>query len=329
MIRLPKFDLLVPSSLEEAMQYISYTNSDIKILAGGTDLLVGLKKELFRPKRMVWLGKIKELKNIKFSEREGLQIGAMCTLDEIERNQDVQHYFPSLVHAVRSIASPQIRNRATIGGNLCLDTRCMYYDQSEFWRNSLGYCLKNGSGVCHAAPGLSSCTAVFCSDLAPLLIALDSTVELQSSALQRTISLSEFYTNDGVHPLALGSSEVLSKINILYNPLAKSIHAKLRSRSSIDFPLVNIGVALTFSNSNICTRARIVVGAVTSSPFVNDSVLQKLVGKEITKELIEEIAEDISIKIHPMPNVDGSVNYRKRMVRHLIEYNLINMMETK
>src|SRR5208283_5707 len=127
-------------------------------------------------------------------------------------------YYPSVVKAICSIASPQIRNRATIGGNLCLSTRCFYFDQSEFWRNSLGYCLKYGDGICHAAPELSRCTAVFCSDLAPLLIALDSTIELYRSPSQKKLSLAQFYQDDGINHLKRSPSELLIKITIPYNP---------------------------------------------------------------------------------------------------------------
>ena len=172
MIRLTPFELHSPATLQDAALLLSQADGDAKILAGGTDLIVGMKQGTATPKTLVWLGKIPELRRISFSRERGISIGAMCTLADIEQNEDVRQYYPSIVQAIRSIASPQIRNRATIGGNLCLGTRCFYYDQSEFWRNSLGYCLKYGDGICHAAPELSRCTAVFCSDLAPLLIAL-------------------------------------------------------------------------------------------------------------------------------------------------------------
>ncbi|MBM4167504.1 MAG: 4-hydroxybenzoyl-CoA reductase subunit beta, partial [Ignavibacteria bacterium] len=199
MIRLNKFEFHSPTSLNDAVNILSSSNGETKILAGGTDVLVGMKQGVLQPKHILWLGKIKELRNISFSIKDGLKIGAMCTLAEIEQNENVKKYFPSIIDAVKSIASPQIRNSATIGGNLCLNTRCFYYDQSDFWRTSLGNCLKYGDGICHAAPELSRCTAVFSSDLAPILIALNSVVELQDANSTRKISLEQFYNDDGMN----------------------------------------------------------------------------------------------------------------------------------
>ena len=307
-----------PTTLRDAVEFLSQSNGDAKILAGGTDLIVGMKQGTVKPKTVVWLGKIPELSETSFSIECGLSIGAMCTLSEIERNHDAQKYYPSLIQAIRSIASPQIRNRATIGGNLCLNTRCFYYDQSDFWRNSLGYCLKYGDGICHAAPELSRCTAVFCSDLAPLLIALDSSIELYSSTSQKKLSLAQFYQDDGIEHLKTSPTELLTKVVVSYNPETKSAHGKIRSRSSIDFAIANVGIALSVKN-NRCEHARIVVGAVSSAPVNASEAAKELVGHEITDKKIQEIAEKVSSLVHPMLNMDGSVSYRKKMVGVLVE----------
>ncbi len=319
MIRLNKFEFLSPSSLHEATKFLSSSNGNTKILAGGTDVIVGMKQGIVQPQNILWLGKINELEQITFSREGGMKIGAMCTLSEIEKNENVQKYFPSVIDAVKSIASPQIRNRATIGGNLCLNTRCFYYDQSDFWRNSLGSCLKYGNGICHAAPELSHCTAVFSSDLAPLLIALDANAELHSSQSILKIPLSRLYNDDGKNHVSLFQSEILSSVSIPFNEKIKSAHGKIRARNSIDFAMANVGVAISFNQKNMCEKANIVVGAVSSSPIIADNVAQKLVGENITEKLIEEVAKEISSLIHPIPNIDGAVSYRKKMVRVLVK----------
>jgi len=319
MIRLPKFDFIAPESLTEALTVLSRGNGDMKILAGGTDLLAGMKEGLFIPKCILWLGKLKELRRIQFSPEEGLSIGAMCTLSDLEQDHDVNRYFPSLVSAARSIASPQVRNRATVGGNLCLNTRCIYYDQSEFWRSALGYCLKLGSGICHAAPELDRCSAAFCSDLAPLLIALGATVELVNSESMRTLRLADLYVNDGSSHLAIRSSEILCRIVIPYSPVVRSAHAKWRVRNSIDFPLVNVGVSLAVSDSDRCDRGRIVIGAVASTPLDIAEAAKAIAGKRLAEDVIDLAAAKASDEVHPLPTVDESVSHRKKMVRVLVK----------
>jgi 4-hydroxybenzoyl-CoA reductase subunit beta len=202
-----------------------------------------------------------------------------------------------------------------------LSTRCFYYDQSEFWRNSLGYCLKFGDGICHAAPELSKCTAIFCSDLAPLLIALDATIELYSSTSLKKLSLAHFYRNDGINHLQTSPFELLTTIIIPFNPATKSAHGKLRSRASIDFAIANVGMALTMKN-DLCAVARIVVGAISSAPIDASETAKELVGQKINEGRIQNVAEKISSLIHPMPNVDGSVNYRKKMIGELVKKTL-------
>jgi 4-hydroxybenzoyl-CoA reductase subunit beta len=318
MIRLSTFDFHVPRSMEEALDLVAQGNGETKILAGGTDLIIGMKQPVSQPKGVVWLGKVGELQRIAFSRESGLNIGSMCTLDEIVRNEDVKECFPSMVRAIRSIASPQIRNRATIGGNVCLNTRCFYYDQSDFWRGALGFCLKHGNGVCHAAPGQDRCTAVFCSDLAPLLIALNATVRISGPEGRRNIRLSELYSNDGAHYLTLRRGEILTQVLLPYVPGRRSIHVKFRHRNSFDFPLVNAGIALEVSDNLICTDIRIIVGAVASAPIDAKEISRHVVGKRLTEELIDSVAEKVSILVHPMPNIDDSVSHRKKLVRVLV-----------
>ena len=318
MIRLTPFELHSPATLQDAALLLSQADGDAKILAGGTDLIVGMKQGTATPKTLVWLGKIPELRRISFSRERGISIGAMCTLADIEQNEDVRQYYPSIVQAIRSIASPQIRNRATIGGNLCLGTRCFYYDQSEFWRNSLGYCLKYGDGICHAAPELSRCTAVFCSDLAPLLIALEATIALHSTASHKELSLSRFYQNDGINHLQTSPSELMTTITVPYDPATSSAHGKMRSRGSVDFAIANVGVALS-GKGHRCEHLRIVVGAIASAPIDASGIAKELIGQQFTDKNIEEMAVKVSSLVRPMPHMDGAVSYRKNMAGVLVK----------
>jgi CO/xanthine dehydrogenase FAD-binding subunit len=179
--------------------------------------------------------------------------------------------------------------------------------------------LKYGNGVCHAAPELSHCTAVFCSDLAPLLIALDANGELHSSHSTLKIPLSRLYNDDGKNHVSLFQSKILTSITSPYDEKIKSAHGKMRARNSIDFGIANVGVALSINSKNFCEKANIVIGAVASSPIVADTISQKLIGENISEKKIEEVASEVSSLIHPMPNVYGAVSYRKKMVNVMVK----------
>ncbi len=318
MIRLHKFDVRIPTSLPEAVELLFHRGGNTKILAGGTDLMVGMKQGTLQPTTLLWLGKVRELQKLEFSEDEGLQIGAMCTLAEIESNEEVRHRFPALAKAIRSIASPQIRNRATVGGNLCLDTRCLFYDQSEFWRGSLGFCLKQGDGICHAAPGLTKCAAVFCSDLAPLLIALDARVEILNARSRRSIRLRQLYVNNGVSHLNMEPTDLLARITIPWDPAVRASHQKLRVRQSTDFPLANVGVAMSFDDRRQWRHATVIIGAIESAPIVILEKSARSATNQTPEQFITDLLEHITSQVHPLPTLNTPVSYRKNMVSVLV-----------
>lgn len=334
MIRMPPFDLLVPTSTPEVLDALAHADNGTRVLAGGTDLLVNIKQGHLRPQRLVWLGKVPDLREVTFSTESGLQIGAMCTLDEVASSATIQRYYPALSSAARSVASPAIRNTATLGGNLCQDTRCFYYNQSEPWRQSLGGCLKAEltpgvyGSICHAAQGWPTCSAVFCSDTAPVLIALDASVTLLSSNGERTIKLSELYREDGMHHLALNPGEVLAFV-VLPPPRedVRAVHRKIRSRQSIDFALANVGIAVSLTSGKICEEAKIVVGAVESRPVEARDAARTLVGSKLTAERIARVAKETAESVTPLPNVDERVSYRKSMVQVLVERALAELHE--
>jgi 4-hydroxybenzoyl-CoA reductase subunit beta len=332
MIRLPELDVLAPGSIAELVATVRHSNGDTKILAGGTDLIPNLKYGLHAPQRLVWLGRMKELHRISADPQGGLTIGAMCTLAEIVASPDVRRWYPSLAEAAKSVASPAIRNRATLGGNLCLDTRCYYYNESEFWRIALGGCLKlkvnggDGGDMCHAAPGRSVCSAVFSSDTAPLLVALHASVRLVGATGERAMALAEFYTNDGVHHLGLTPGEILAEIILPPPPPGlRAAHRKVRQRTSIDYPLVNAGIALQMGSDHVLHNVRIIIGAVASAPLRMRDAELVLEEKPATADRIEEAAEKVAASVAPLPNIGETVNYRRRMVKVLVRKALAEL----
>lgn len=335
MIRLSQFDLVVPESIEKLKAMMDQTAGDAKLLAGGTDLLVNIKRNLGAPKNIIWLGRIAELRSILVASDGSLIIGTMCSLNMIEHSDIIEKNFPALKEAVRTIASPQIRNQATIGGNLCLDTRCTYYNQSEFWRSSLGGCLKLNVGdhgsndQCHAAPGLETCHAVFCSDLAPLLIALNAKIRILSSSHDRTINLAELYDEDGKNHLVLGKNEFIREVILPPQQKGKkAIHRKLRLRDTIDFPLVNVGISVRQIDEQTWRDVRVVVGAVASKPIMVEKINEVFENEPVSEKTIQQAASIASSMVSPLANQELTVGYRKRIVTELVVESFVSLLNS-
>ncbi len=334
MMRLPSFDVAMPRTMPELLDSLRPNGFGVKIMAGGTDLLVNMKQGVYIGRRLVWPGRVDGLRHISVLPSGEISIGAMATLSDVASSDVLKAAYPSLSKALLSIATPAIRNRATIGGNLCLDTRCYFYNESEFWRGSLGGCLKlnvptdDDGGICNAAPGNAVCSAVSSSDSAPLLLALDASVEIQSVKGKRIVPLPEFYANDGIRFLNLAPGELLTRI-ILPAPRQglRSSHDKIRTRQSVDFPLANVGIAGVVEDGRVFTHLRIYVGATQSAPVRIMSAESLLEGKDVTPLLIEQAAEEAASSVKPVPNIGGTAAYRKRMVAVLVKRTLDQLLK--
>jgi 4-hydroxybenzoyl-CoA reductase subunit beta len=319
--------------MRELLENIRPNGHAVKIMAGGTDLLVNMKQGFHISRRLVWPGRVEELRRISVQSGGEISIGAMATLSDVASSDIVKAAYPSLSKAVLSIATPAIRNRATIGGNLCLDTRCYFYNESEFWRSSLGGCLKlnipthDDGDVCHAAPGNAICSAVSSSDSAPILLALDASVEIQSVQGKRIVPLSGFYANNGMKFLDLAPGELLTRI-IFPAPRRglRSAHNKIRSRQSVDFPLANVGIAGVVEDGRVFTHLKIYVGAIQSAPVRITSAESLLEGREATQVFIEQAAQQAASSVKPVPNIGATVGYRKRMVAVLVKRTLNQLL---
>jgi 4-hydroxybenzoyl-CoA reductase subunit beta len=315
MLRLPKMDHCAPRSLAEACSLLEQHGSEARVLAGGTDLLAACKLRNLQPALLVSLRGIEELRGIEFREGEGLRIGAMTRLNRLRYEPSILKHYPALAQAAASVGATQLQFMGTLGGNLCLDTRCFYYNQSKTWRKSRAVCLKMGGEVCHVVPKGGRCYAVFSADTVPVLIALDANVRLVSSAEEREVSLGELYTGDGKKPIALTPGELVREIRI--PPAAgrqSSVYLKYRQRDSIDFPLVGVAVRMDSNDDGICTECKVVLNAVGSAPLEVPEARELLKGKQPTVELIDEVAKRAEKRAHPVDNTAGSTpSYRRKM----------------
>src|SRR5581483_10395973 len=209
---LPEFKLLRPRTIEEAVVHLARHGKTIRILAGGTDLLPSMRQRLFTPEFALDISRIDELKKIRMVPGHGVEIGALTTLSAIEDSQLLHRNYPVLCEAASAVASPILRNMGTLGGNICLDTRCLWYNQSLTWRKSCNFCLKKDGEICHVAPGGKKCWAAFSADSPAALLCLDAEIEVANASGFRRLPLAEFYTNVGDARMKLAANEMLTRV---------------------------------------------------------------------------------------------------------------------
>src|SRR5437588_1933516 len=286
MMTLPPVEILRPASLAEAVQALR-EHPGARVLAGGTDIVPNLKYGMYDTQHLVALrGLSSELRYVREDRSGDLRLGAMCSIDELGRSEVVKARLPALADACRQIAGPQLRRMGTLGGNLCLDTRCVYVNQSHFWRSALGYCLKKDGTVCHVVAGGKRCVAAASNDTAPVLLALDAGVKIVSPRGERTMSLREFYLADGLHNTVLAPDELLTEVRVPARAasLRQAFH-KLRTRAAIDFPALNLAVALEVEDGTV-RSLRLCVGALAARPALVAG-LDDLVGRPADRRLAD------------------------------------------
>jgi len=312
-MRLPKFEHLQPETLEEALGLLSEHGGEAKVMAGGTDLLVSMKHKLLTPKYVLNLKGL----GLDFIEegQGGLRIGALTRLVDLVRSPLVGERFPILARAAGYVAAPPLQNMGTVGGNLCQDTRCFFYNQSRFWRGGRPLCFKTGGEMCHVVKGGGHCYSVYQGDLAPVLMALEARVKLVKKGGQRVIPLSDLYTGRGEEPLALEGGEILTEVEV--PGLAGwwgGDYQKLRYRGAMDFPLMGVAAVL-HRDGGRCSRARVVLTAVASAPVVVEGASELLEGQKPGEEVMARAAEAAYAVAHPVANVGSTPLYRRKMVR--------------
>lgn len=322
MLRLPSFRLHQPTSLAEAATILAAEGDAARVVAGGTDLWPNLKRRHQRAGHVVSLTRIEHLRGVHANG--DLRIGAMETLTDVERHAAVRERFPALARAVGWISSPLLRNMGTLGGNVCLDTRCTYYDQNEEWRQSISYCMKAEGKVCWVAPSSPRCWAVQSSDSAPMLLALGARVELVSRAGEREIPIAALYHDDGMEYLTKRRDEVVATIVVPGTADAtrcRTAFFKLRRRGSIDFGVLSVAVAL-WTEGDVVRDARVVLGSVASLPSSADEVAKALIGERLTAETIRAAAAKSRSAATPMDNTDLDPRWRGQVTPVYVERTL-------
>jgi len=321
MLTLPPFEYHAPTTLEEALSLLARFRGQVKVIAGGTDLLPNMKHRLFTPPHLVALRAIDGLHSI--GEVDGMiRLGAMCTIAQLAEHPIVKSRLPSLADAASQIAGPQLREMGTLGGNLCLDTRCVYYNQTYFWRRALGFCLKKDGTVCHVVQGGSRCVAAASNDTAPVLMTLNAQLRLAGPGGVRQLPVLEFYTPDGIRNTVLQDDELVTEVRIP-TPSAATIagYQKLRIRASIDYPALTIAVAAEVKEGQL-EWVRVAISALGARPH-SIGRLEGLRGRRLNAQTISEIAQLSHKQCHPLTNINVDPLWRREMIPVLVRKALL------
>jgi len=319
MLRLPPFSFRQPTSLEEVCATLAGEGPDCRLVAGGTDLWPNMKRRHQSAATVVSLMSVPGLDGV--SNGDGLRLGATTALDAIVRNDRVRHDYPALATAIASISSPPLRNMGTIGGNVCLDTRCTYYNQTEEWRRSIDYCMKEAGTICWVAPSSPRCWAHTASDSAPILCALGSEIDLVSAEGRRTLPITSLYRDDGIEYMMKRPDEVLTSIRVPDSASSghcRSAFWKLRRRGSIDFAVLSVTAAVWLDPGETVERVEVWLGAVASLPS-RVPADDLLIGQKLTDETISAVAAAARRLATPMDNTDFQAQWRGLMTARYTE----------
>jgi len=325
-LSLPQFGLLRPKSIEDAVECLA--SHSVRIIAGGTDLIPSMRQRLFQPEYVLDLRGIAAMRGISAQPDGGVEIGALTTLRAIERSGFLRQHFVVLAEAAATVASPVLRNMGTIGGNICLDTRCLWYNQSLTWRKGCGFCIKKDGDLCHVAPGGTKCWAAFSGDTPPALLCLNAEIEIASPAGVRRVALQDFYTGLGDNYRELKPNELVTRVFLPASSADyRGVYRKLRVRGSIDYPLAGVAVAMKRSNGHVFD-ARIGITAVNPAPLLVKGVNELLAGTAVDEALAEAVGDLAAKTAKPLTTSALTPEYRREMIRVLTKRAVLAAAQT-
>jgi 4-hydroxybenzoyl-CoA reductase subunit beta len=309
---LPAFKLHRPRTIEEAALLLHELGDRARLVAGGTDIVPNMKHGLVSAKALVSLQQVDALHGIR-EEDGALHIGAMTSLDKIAGDARVREVALALAEAAAGVGGPHHRRMGTLGGNLCLDTRCRYYNQTYFWRSALGFCLKKDGSVCHVVAGGQKCVAAASNDTAPALIALGSSIVLESVRGRREVEARSFYTADGIRNTVIEADEIVAAVRVPLAAGRRSAFDKVRRRNAIDFPLLSVAASADLTDGKV-SAIEVVVSALAARPRRLAAAQKIAPGTVASSDLVARIAEASKRECKPLDNVEGDSEWRREMV---------------
>lgn len=314
MLRLHSYEYHRPASLDEALRLLGEYAGDAMLIAGGTDLVPNMKHRLFTPGHLVALRGLRELHGIS-ADNGSIRLGAAESLAGVASHPVVRETLPSLAEACSEISGPQLRRMGTIGGNVCLDTRCTYYNQTFFWRQALGFCLKKDGDDCHVVKGGTRCVAAHSADAATVLMTLDASLEIAGPEGRRAVSIEQFFTSDGIWNRRMEPGEILVAIHVPRPaPGTRFSFQKLRIRNSIDFPLMNLAATCRLDADGHIDSLRMVASGMGAYPRKIGRLEEAARGNPLNDAVMDNIAHQAFRQSHPLDNIPVDKDWRRAMV---------------
>jgi 4-hydroxybenzoyl-CoA reductase subunit beta len=314
-MKLKPFTALEPRTVDEARSFLRKHKDNAVIKAGGTALVPEMKMGLVAPEYVVLLNCLEGMDGI-IEKKDGLHIGAMASLHDIRTSPLVKKEWAPLAEAVEQVSAPGLHYQSTLGGNICQNTRCKYYNQSEFWRKVKGMCYKRGGDRCHVGPGIKRCQSIYQGDLAPLLICLDAKAVVASPRKEEKLPLSGLFTGRGEKPLRLASNQMITEFVVPPIKRRKAGYEKLRERGSLDYPELGIAAMLDMKGKTV-SESRFVLTAMGSGPVVvSDPFLR---ARKLDQAFIDDAAGKVISSLKPVSNLRSSPTYRKKMAGVLVK----------
>jgi 4-hydroxybenzoyl-CoA reductase subunit beta len=318
MLRLPRLEYLRPRSVDQAIE-MAASNPGSMFVAGGTDLIPNLKRRQFDTSTLISLNALPESRSIAGDSTRGLTLGPNVTLAELSASKTLEGPYRALAQASGSVSTPHVQYMGTIGGNLLVDPRCNYYNQTYAWRKAVGFCLKKDGDICLVARSSPRCWAICSSDSAPVALALNADVTIQGLRGTRRIPAATLYKDDGIDYLTKSSDEVITALHLpAATTRTTSAYWKLRRRPAFDFPILGVAIAITWADGAV-REARGALGAVGSHPVDITPFLAPLKNRRPDDDLIAAVAETADKPSRPLDNTDLSHYWRKRMTKVYIE----------
>jgi len=331
---LPQFELIRPRSLAEALAARA-AHPASRLIGGGTDLMVNIRRGIEAPCVLIEMTDVAELRGIR-ADAQVLEIGASVTLSELARHTETVRHYPVVAQAAGVIAGPTHRNMGTVGGNLCLDTRCIYYNQSEWWRAANHHCLKTTGDICHVAPKSHGvCFATFSGDLAPALLTIGAEVDVVGPTERRVLPLAELYigyarhdatTGDGKNYLSLRPGEFIAAVRAGNTPGLRSAYDKIRIRRSIEYPVAGVAVALRRDGDTLADL-RVAFTGTNPRPVLLDGT-RDLCGGPLDGRVFNGLDALVRDQIMSMKTTFTPGHYRRRVAGVLARRLVTKLFET-
>lgn len=317
-MRLPRFEYRKPASLKECLEELEGSGNETRILAGGTGLLVNMKYGVINPQKVISIRSIPELCSVSEDAEGNIRIGTCATLSELSKNPLIAERIPAFHAAIGSVGSKHIRNMATIGGNICLATRCWYYNQSKQWRHALEPCHRTGGRVCHAIGGSKRCHAINSSDTAPVLMALGARVSARKKDRERWLPIRDFFRDDGDRHTVLEAGEMLTSVIVPKNgALLCTAFIKVQLRKGLDFAIGSIGASVKGNGNG--EEVTLVVNSTASAPLLLGKAARIIREAGFKEEAIAKAAEAARGEMGTVTNLFTSAGYKRQIVEVLVK----------